>query len=246
MLLLMRLGEAMPLHDVEFGPNPPDFVFHSQDGTIGVELTDLDPKRFESGGHVRRKEFRSFEAEVARKTSAEDSFDWGRYTLRESLGALEARLTEKQVKASRWCGSFPERWLLMHVADGSPFGEVVASKTSMQVQTAPGLESEGTDYLAKVTHCIHRICQRASPFSYVILFSEGDFLAFPTGLVGRHRLPEPSDDVLEHGASAPECLLDWKRGHKTIIRQCQIDFACPGGRRPAKPQESSPRPRPLD
>jgi hypothetical protein len=58
--LLRCLAQVIKLSDVEFGENPPDFIFHHQDRKIGVELTDLNPKEFHEHGHLKRAEYKTF------------------------------------------------------------------------------------------------------------------------------------------------------------------------------------------
>lgn len=244
MLLLVRLQNIVSLNDVEGGENPPDFVFHYEGGIIGVEHTDLNPKIFEfnpleRGGHRLRDKFESFEKEIAQQSSVNAEFDWGKYTLRESLAAFAAQVEKKKKRAVTdrwdekqnkmkvaWYRQFSERWLLIHIADGSPFGEIVAHEQNIQVKTGRGTEP---DYLAKVTHCIHEICQGKFPFDYVIPFWGENFLAFPTHSANPHQLPVPSEEVLKRGASIPDNLLDQKRGGKTIIQKRHINFFPPEG-----------------
>jgi len=122
--LLRRLDEFIKFADVTFGQEPPDFVFHHPGGTIGVELTDLNPKVFEKGGHQQRANYKTFRAEVAQASPAHATFNWGTGSMRESLEAFKAQLEGKIKKAQPWLANFTERWLLMHAASGSPFGKV--------------------------------------------------------------------------------------------------------------------------
>jgi hypothetical protein len=119
--LLLRLDEFIKFADVTYGEEPPDFVFHHSTGTIGVELTDLCPRVNETGGHHKRGEFKSFEAEAAKTSQARSTFPWENVTRRESLEAFKAQLETKRKKALPWfCRFYRNEWLLMHVASGSP------------------------------------------------------------------------------------------------------------------------------
>jgi hypothetical protein len=218
MLLLLRLDGLIELNDVKFGQDPPDFIFHCNQKQIGVELTKLNPKIFESGGYSKRAKFKLFKAEIEKISSGEETFPWGTFTFRESLDALNKHLLEKQKKADPWHHLFPERWLLMHTASGSPFCEIVASRQNMQIDTAPGTEEALSDYLAQITYGISQRCIGKKPFDYIILFFRENFLAFPTSASNPYHLPIPSDEILQRGASVPDSFLDRKRRNETTIR----------------------------
>ena len=142
--LLWRLDEFIKLEDVQFGEEPPDFVFRHQGSPIGAELTDLDPKCFETGGNRLRGQFNGWQAKIERD-SLPHEFDWGGFSLRESLAAFEKRLRIKRTKASHWRDRFPERWLLMRIADGSPFGDLVAGQQDMKLEPEPGMKTDFAD-----------------------------------------------------------------------------------------------------
>jgi|ERR1017187_410721 hypothetical protein len=215
--LLLRLDEFIKFTDVTFGQEPPDFVFHHPGGTIGVELTDLNPKVFEKGGHQRRAKYKSFEAGVAQTSPAHATFDWGTGSMRESLEAFKAQLERKIKKAQPWFANFNERWLLMHAASGSPFGKILNGEH----ETPPGMENELAGYLAKVTHAIYSICQEARPFDHVILFRKSEhyaeMLMFSSGYLNPYKLPVPRDEILSRGAKVSDSVLDQKNIIKTVI-----------------------------
>jgi hypothetical protein len=145
MPLLRRLDEFIKLEDVTFGQEPPDFVFDHAGGTIGVELTDLNPKIFEKGGHQRRANYKSFEAEVAQTSPADAAFNWGTGSMRDSLGAFKTQLERKKKKAQPWFANFTERWLLMHAASGSLFSKFL----NAEHHTTPDMANEEDDFLPK-------------------------------------------------------------------------------------------------
>jgi hypothetical protein len=215
--LLRRLDEFIKFADVTFGQEPPDFVFHHPGGTIGVELTDLNPKVFEKHGHQQRAQYKSFGAEVLQTSPANAVFDWGTGSMRESLEALNAQLERKIKKAQPWFASFTERWLLMHAASGSPFGKILNGEH----ETPPGMENELTDYIAKVTHTIYLICREAHPFDHVILFRKSqpyaELLMFASGHSNPYKLPVPREELLSRGAKVSDSLLDQKNTIKTVI-----------------------------
>jgi hypothetical protein len=225
MHLLLRLDEFIKFTDVTFGQDPPDFVFHLSRGTIGVELTDLYPKVNEKGGHHKRVEFKSFEAESAQTSPVENSFPWDKISLRESLEAFKAQLETKRKKAQPWSANFTECWLLMHVTSGSPFGEILNGRLQ---QATPATEKAFADYLAKVTNAIYSICQEAHPFSHIIMFRESDHFAeilmFSSGCMNPYKLPVPPDEILNSGAKVSDGVLDCKIAPRTIIKRNFIKF----------------------
>src|SRR5258706_997151 len=150
MHLLLRLDGFIKFSDVTLGQDPPDFVFHHQGTSIGVELTDLNPKVFEEGGNRRRADYKSFETKIAQKSTADESFPWDKVSMRESLEAFKTQLEAKRKKAQPWFAGFTERWLLMNVASasGSPFGEILNGKLK---QATRDMENAFADYVAKVT-----------------------------------------------------------------------------------------------
>jgi hypothetical protein len=227
MHLLLRLDGFIKFSDVTFGQDPPDFVFYHQGGSIGVELTDLNPKMFEDGGNRRRADYKSFEAKIAQISSADDSFPWDKVSMRESLEAFKAQLEAKRKKAQPWFAGFTERWLLMNVASasGSPFGEILNGKLK---QATPDMENAFADYVAKVTHDIYVICQDAHPFDHIILFRESDsfaeMLMFSPGCLNPCKLPAPSNEILNRGAKVSDNLLDRERTIKITIKKTSHRF----------------------
>jgi hypothetical protein len=224
MLFLQELSEHIPLDDVKFALDPPDFIFCSGKKQIGVELTKLNPKKFESGGYKKRGEFKAFEAERKQEPFGESTFPWGEFTHRESLEALTDHLNEKREKARSWQYKFSERWLLMAAASGSPFGEIVAKNRNMKALPPLGAEIGLAEYLAQITYNVYKRCVGTKPFDYIILFFRDNFLAFPTESSNPHHLPTPSGEILKRGASVPDSFLDRKRRIKTTIRTRTINF----------------------
>jgi hypothetical protein len=221
--LLWRLDSFMKLDDVQVGQDPPDFVFHYQGREIGVELTDLNPKTFGTGGHRLRGEFDKWQKQIE-PDSLPHEHEWGSFSLRESLAAFQGALNSKRKDANRWCDGFPERWLLMRIAAGSPFREIIAGEHDMKVEAEPGMEDDFADFRAKAIHSIYSICQDIRPFDYVLLFrktnlasSVCNLVTFPANPANPHLLPGPSDETLKRGASVSDCFLDRKPQRTTII-----------------------------
>lgn len=220
MHLLLRLDEFMKFTDVTFGQDPPDFIFHHKNGSIGAELTDLNPRVFEKHGHTKRAEFKSFEAMLDQKPSAEGSFSWDVVSPRQSIEAIKGQLKMKREKAGKWASQFADHWLLIHAAAGNPFA-MILNPTLKQV--TPDTEKAMAAHVAKLTHAIHSICQDIEPFSNVILFRRSDrfseFLAFSPLNSNPYNLPMPKDEILNHASNIPDAILDLKHSHKTGIKK---------------------------
>lgn len=213
MPFLLSLEQFITLEDVEYAQDPPDFVFCHAGSRIGVELTDLVPKVFGSKAYALKAKFKPWEALTKENPELRHEFEWGEFTLRESLAAFANQFDGKIQKAKKWKETFRENWLLLHVGSGSPFGQVVATKR----KDTAGRTAVMDDYIAKSTHALFSICQRPHPFQQVILFSGTVFLAFPAHGGNPHSFPVPSTDVLAHGAAASDSFLDWRFSPKSIV-----------------------------
>jgi hypothetical protein len=211
-LFLSGLEEFVELEDVEFGGDPPDFVFRHKGNRIGVELTAVVPKKFGRGGYSRIAEFKTWNVERKQRPQPRHEFKWGEFTLRESLDALADQFKSKVSDASRWGNTYAERWLLMHLDSGSPFGCLVPSSRK---DRRPGNEVD--DYIAKTTYEVVSILRPPHPFTHVILFSGTILLAFPTGDANPYGLPTPSSAIIERGAKAPEKFLEWRTVLKSWV-----------------------------
>jgi hypothetical protein len=225
--LLWRLDEFIKLSDVLFGLDPPDFVFQYREKQIGAELTDLDPNIFVEGGHLTRGNFNKWQTGIEADAAPHEFGEWGKYSLRESLDAFRIRLNIKRQGAKHWFKNFSERWLLMHVSDGSPFAEILCGER----QTALGMEAEAANYFGKATHAIDTICRDIQPFDLVLLFQKTDLattccnlLTFPANAANPHKLPVSPDEILKCGAAASDRFLDWKWKGKTIITTRRVKF----------------------
>jgi len=212
-VLLRHLHAFVKFDDVRFGkpPDEPDFVLEYRDKDIGAELTGLIPKPFDKRGFVQRGQFKSWKAEFEPNESRQE-FDWGTYSLSESLAAFKEQLQGKRQKAKRWETSFPERWLLMRVDGGSPFAEVVGGIR----HDAPGRENEVADYIAKAVYGLHSCCQEINPFDYVILFTVECFLAFSANRINQHKFPRLRDEIAKRGEQASDGFLDWTKTISTV------------------------------
>ncbi len=219
MPFLLRLEEFITLDDVQFGQDPPDFVFQHQNASIGVELTDLVPERFENGGYRRRGVFKSWRIAINEVPQPRHEFEWGNFSLRESLASFAQQLETKSQKASKWKGSFSESWLLMHIGSGSPFGGLVATG----LKATLGREADQADHRAKAAYGISSICQRTHPFSYVILYSGMVVLAFPKNSDNPYKFPTPRLDVIARGEKVSDEILDWQSNSKSIVDHPLLD-----------------------
>ena len=227
---LLSLEEFITLDDVEYGQDPPDFIFRHSGSRIGVELTVVLPKVFESGGYARKAVFKPWKAATKDTPQPRHEFEWGEFTLRESLGAFADQFASKCQKAKAWDGIFSAKWLLMHVGSGSPFGGLVATRG----EDARGRSAEVQEYFARMAHEISTICKKPSPFHYVIFFSGLRLLTFPTGEANPYRLPNPRADVLARGAAADDRFLDWRSTVRSIIEHPYL--------KPESRQQTEPKP----
>jgi hypothetical protein len=209
---LLKLEQFITLEDVEYGQDPPDFVFRHANKRIGVELADLVPKQFGEGGYARRVDHQRWKSATKENPQPRHEFEWGEFTLRESLAAFTDQLDRKIQKARKWSQAFPESWLLMHAASGSPFGGLVAAEG----EAVSGREMEVEEYFAKITHALSSICQRPHPFHQVILFSGMVLLALQANAANPYAFPVPTSEVLARGAAASERFLDWRSTFRSI------------------------------
>jgi hypothetical protein len=202
---LNSLCKLMKIDDVEYGLEPPDFVFHILGKSIGVELTKLNPKIFVDGSYAERGLFKEWEKETKAHPQSYQEFPWGEFSVRDSLAAFSQQFEKKCDDVKRWKENFPEKWLLAHVDKGSPFGEIFPAKE----QIVPGREEESADWRAKIAYSLFSICQRPHPFDYVILFSGISIFAFPANGRNLHKLPVAKPEVLARGAKASDEFLEW-------------------------------------
>ena len=212
---LQRLEQFITLDDVEYGQDPPDFVFLYGANRIGVELTDLVPKPFDEGGYRRKADFNPWKKAIKMNPLPRHEFEWGEFTLKESLAAFESQFTSKCEKVKKWTENLSENWLLMHVGSGSPFGGLVASKS----RATPGREAEVADYFAKTIHSVFSICQKPNPFHYVILYSGTQLLAVRANESNHYKFPTPDADILARGAAASDRFLAWRSTPRSIVEQ---------------------------
>jgi hypothetical protein len=229
MPLLSSLAQFIKLEDVEYGQDPPDFVFRPACNRIGVELTDLVPKVFRSGGFARKADFKPWQLSAKKTPKPRHEFEWGGSSLRESLAAFENQFDGKIQKVKKWRETFSENWLLLHVGNGSPFGELVATRRNGAARRTVKMD----DFVAKTTHSIFSICQRPHPFQQVILFSGMVFLAFPANGRSPCPFPVPSPDVLARGAAASDSFLDWRCTRQSFIEHPLLESETKLGATPA-------------
>jgi len=216
---LMSVGDYVPLEDVEFGAEPPDFVFRCPGKSIGVELTELNPKVFSKGGYALRKEFKLWQKETDENPQAHHEFPWGCFSVRESLAAFAQQFDGKCKKVIKWRGVFSEKWLVAHVGNGSPFGSIFPGRGKV----APGREEEMANYKAKMLYSLFSICQRPHPFDYIILFCGRDLFPFPANNKNPYRFPVAKPEVLEIGARVSDQYLDWSSTLKSVTEHLSLE-----------------------
>jgi hypothetical protein len=222
--LLCRLDKTTPFDNVVFGTDPPDFIFKIRGQDIGAELTDIDPTIFAKGGNRARGQFKKWEADIP-NDGFENIFSWAKRTLGETMAAFEHRVKTKQQDAAAWKIQCPEKWLLMRVADGSSFSELLGGEH----EATPGMEEEVANYFAKAIYELNAICKRAQPFDRVLIFIP---LAANMEAVTCSLFP-PAQRITttyrshrrkhwKRGASASADFLTWKHGGETVKRVTNI------------------------
>lgn len=216
--VLSWLEQFITLEHVELGQDPPDFVFHHEGKLMGIELTDLNPKCFESGGNPKRAEFDKWQKVFKAEREQRHEFDWGEFTLKDSLAAFESQFAGKAQKTKNWRGAFSEKWLVMNIGKGCPLACLLAQERN----DIPGKEAEAADHDAKATHAVFSITRRTNPFDYVILFSGPAHLVFPANDANPHKFPTPSAVALARGAAASDKYLDWKSNMTSIVEHPRL------------------------
>ncbi|HEU6449119.1 MAG TPA: hypothetical protein VFV23_11840 [Verrucomicrobiae bacterium] len=212
---LNSLCKLMTIDDVEYGSEPPDFIFHVSEKLIGVELTKLDPKIFVDGGYTTRKFFKEWEKEANTNPQPYREFPWGEFSVRDSLAAFSRQFQEKRDDLKRWKENFSERWLLAHIDKGSPFGEIFPAAERI----TPGREEDCANHKAKIIYSLASICGKPHAFDYVIFFSGPNLFPFPVNGRNPHKLPLAKPEVLEQGAKASDTFLDWRISTKSCKKQ---------------------------
>jgi len=218
----IRVQDSLEVQDVEYGPNPPDFLIRTSKCLIGVETTELDPMVFSSGGYRKRAEFCSWEKETKQKPLPKHLFDWGTYKARDSLLSFKGQVTRKAKRVLQLQGRFDEHWLLVHLADGSPAGGVVETNFTLDQRHKESF----LDYAGKYLHEMKQICEFPHPFTYIMLTCGARFLSFPAG-PNPYGFPVPCPTLLERGAKASDELLDWTTRISSVRRHwtpAQGDF----------------------
>src|SRR5262245_35985661 len=71
------LQNYVDIDDVEFGPNPPDFVITAKGLKIGAEVTRLNPRIFGRGGCTQMRDFRSWKEERISGPPEDRKICWG-------------------------------------------------------------------------------------------------------------------------------------------------------------------------
>jgi hypothetical protein len=211
---LGELQEFIHIEDVAYEvPDPPDFTIKLYNGTIGVELTKSNPKPSGKGGYQKIGEFQKWKKDIETKPLPRHEFEWGEYSLRESLAAFQSEVERKSQRAKTYASRFDEIWLVLQAESGSPHG----SLTEGSHNAKSGFEEKYFNFVGKHLFEMCRICKSASPFHLVILFCGPKILALPArGSV--YELPSPNEDLLKRGSKASDEFLDWKRELRSVTR----------------------------
>ncbi len=211
---LDKLQKSVRVEDVAHEvPDPPDFIIKMQGGTIGVELTKSNPKPTEKGGYQKIGLFKKWKQDTDKNPLPRQEFDWGEFTLRESLAAFQLEVERKSQRAKSYSSRFDEIWLVFQAEGGSPHGGLADGKFTPK----PGYKNSILDFAGKHLYEMCRICKSALPFNCVILFCGPAILALPAR-GSAYKLPWPDEDLLQRGAKASDDFLDWKHVLRSVTR----------------------------
>ncbi|HMK06450.1 MAG TPA: hypothetical protein VK476_02905 [Flavobacterium sp.] len=169
------------------------------------------PKRFGRGGYVAKRDFQSWKKTTESNPQARHEFQWGQFTLAETLSALRMQLDAKETKMKIWRKQFPERWLLMHIASGSALCSLVASRN----EPVPGRENEVSEFTAKLAHGVWSACQTCT-FDYVIFFSGMVITAVPLS-DNKYKFPVLKPELIERGAKVSDEFLHWTSNPQSVV-----------------------------
>jgi hypothetical protein len=194
-------------------PDPPDFMVKAMGKMIGLELTRSNPKRFGRRGFTKFSEFKKWELEKKEKPLPRHQFEWGTFTLRDSLAAFQDEVERKAERAKSYCDRFDETWLIVQAEKGSPHGGLAEGKYNPN----PGREEEVLNFNGKHLFGLSKICEKALPFNYVLLFCGLEILALPVGK-SAFNFPKPNEDLLRRGEKASDEYLDWSRTLSSVTR----------------------------
>jgi hypothetical protein len=210
--LILKLDQIIDIDDIDYAADPPDFAVKIAGQSIGVELTAVNPALFGPGGNRKKQEFREWQARVKANPEPVNIFEWGTFTLAESLASLKAQFESKTEKTKRW-PAFDKKWLLLHLDSGSPFSDLVGRD-----RPTPGAEQKMREHRAKVVFEVCSILAAPNPFDYVLMFAGCDIVAFPYNGQNPHKFPMPRWDLVARGARVDNSHLTWKSTLKHIVR----------------------------
>lgn len=197
---LIRIQDFVRIEDVSHEvPDPPDFRIKTMEKVIGVELTRSNPKLFGRGGFSKIGEFGTWEQEAKEKPLPRHEFEWGNYTLRDSLAAFQHEVVRKAKRARSYSARYDEIWLVFQAEKGSPHAGLIEGAHNPK----PGREEAVLDFTGKHLYEMAKICKAASPFNNVLLFCGPKILAIPVAKTN-FVLPNPDVGLLQRGAKAPD------------------------------------------
>ena len=209
-----KLQDFVQVEDVSYQiPDPPDFVIKAAGKKIGMELTKSNPKQFGNGGFKKIGEFKKWQQEAKRNPLPRHEFEWGEFTLKESLAAFQEEVERKSKRAKIYSSCFDESWLVLQAEGGSSLGGLAEGAYASN----RGHKETVLDYAGKNLYEMCRICKTASPFNLVLLFCGPNILALPV-LGSAFKLPIPDNDLLQRGEKASEDFLNWKSKMRSITR----------------------------
>lgn len=194
-------------------PDPPDFSVKIMGKTIGLELTKSNPQKFGKRGFTKFNDFKKWEREKKEKPLPRHEFEWGTFTLRDSLAAFQQEVERKADRAKTYHARFDETWLVVQAEKGSPHGGLAEGTYNAH----PGREQAVLNFHSKHLFGASKICEKASPFNCVLLFCGPKVLALSVGK-SAFNLPKPNEDLLRRGENASDEYLDWSWTLRSVTR----------------------------
>lgn len=200
---LLKIDQLIEVQDVLFGNDPPDFILKLSGITIGMEHTTINPVVFGGGGNRRKKDFKDWQAKIKEKPEPVNTFEWGEFTLRQSLESLRNQFATKCQGTRNWTPDYEKKWLLLQLTEGSPFAELTG-----EIKAAVSYEKMTSDHQAKVLFEVSSVLAAPNPFDNVLIASGCNIIAFPANGKNPHRLPIPRWDVIARGAKVDDSHLN--------------------------------------
>ena len=211
---LIGIQSYISIEDVSYvTPDPPDFRLKAMGKTVGLELTRSNPKRFGKRGNAKLSEFKKWELEKRANPKPRHEFEWGTFTLGDSIAAFKNEVERKTERAKFYSAGFDETWLVFQAEKGSPHSGLAEGTYGAY----PGQEERVLDFFGKHLFEVVKICMNARPFKYILLFCGTKFLAIPVS-DSAFAFPKPDEALLQRGKKVSDEYLSWSRTLRSVTR----------------------------